>query len=110
MTSGCFSKRCLQFIVVLPLQKNNEQIFSDAQPTEGEKETFQQVNEVLQNSHQILDDLQCYKGAGKEIREAIASPNEETQSIAWTAVVPLVSKLKTFYQFSTQLGKHKLKA
>lgn len=46
-----------------------------------------------------------YKGAGKEIREAIASPNNDTQSKAWTAVVPLVSKLKNFYQFSTQLGK-----
>lgn len=77
---------------------------SDAQPTEGEKATFEEVDEVFKNSHQILDELQCYKGAGREIREAIANPCEETQQRAWNAVVPLAGKLKKFYMFSTQLG------
>lgn len=42
-------------------------IFSppDAQPTEGEQELFEEVQEVLRNSESILDELQCYKGAGK---------------------------------------------
>lgn len=62
------------------------------------------MDEVFRNSHQILEDLQCYKGAGREIREAIASPGEETQQRAWKAVVPLVAKLKKFYMFSTDLG------
>jgi CYRIA/CYRIB Rac1 binding domain len=42
---------------------------SDAQPTENEQKTFSIVQKVLKNSETILDELQQYKGAGKEIRE-----------------------------------------
>ncbi|KAL0270617.1 UNVERIFIED_CONTAM: hypothetical protein PYX00_007966 [Menopon gallinae] len=79
--------------------------FENAQPTEGEKTTFEEVDKVFCNSSEILNELQCYKGAGREIREAIACPSEETQKQAWNAVLPLVAKLKKFYQFSTQLEK-----
>jgi len=41
----------------------------DAQPTDGEQETFEEVQRVLRNSEPILEEIQCYKGAGKEIRE-----------------------------------------
>lgn len=38
--------------------------------------------------------------------QAIQSPGVEgVQEKAWSAVVPLVGKLKTFYQFSQKLGK-----
>ncbi|XP_063234676.1 CYFIP-related Rac1 interactor B [Bacillus rossius redtenbacheri] len=77
--------------------------FENAQPTEGEQETFEQVQTVLRNSECILEEIQCYKGAGKEIREAISSPTDEFQQRAWQAVIPLVSKLKRFYEFSTEL-------
>ena len=52
-----------------------------------------------------MEEIQCYKGAGKEIREAIANSGEEYQQKAWSAVLPLVSRLKSFYSFSTELGK-----
>lgn len=42
---------------------------TDARPTEGEKEIWNQVNAVLQDSENILSGLQAYKGAGQEIRE-----------------------------------------
>jgi len=42
---------------------------SDAQPTEGEREVWNQVNSVLQESESILAGLQAYKGAGQEIRD-----------------------------------------
>lgn len=42
---------------------------SDAQPTEGEREVWNQVNAVLQDSENILLGLQAYKGAGQEIRD-----------------------------------------
>ncbi|PSN56634.1 hypothetical protein C0J52_11271, partial [Blattella germanica] len=58
---------------------------------------------VLRNSEPILEEIQCYKGAGKEIREAISTPTEEYQQRAWQAVMPLVSRLKRFYEFSTEL-------
>jgi hypothetical protein len=44
-------------------------MFLDAQPTDGEQETFEEVQRVLRNSEPILEEIQCYKGAGKEIRE-----------------------------------------
>lgn len=41
----------------------------DAQPTDGEREVWNQVNSVLQESESILGGLQSYKGAGQEIRD-----------------------------------------
>lgn len=42
---------------------------SDAQPTDEEREIWNQVNSVLQDSESILLGLQAYKGAGQEIRD-----------------------------------------
>ncbi|XP_016092804.1 protein FAM49B-like [Sinocyclocheilus grahami] len=79
--------------------------FENAQPTEAEQETWDEVDVVLKDALGILDELQEYKGAGQEIREAIQSPNDEAlQDQAWAAVVPLVGKLKKFYEFSQRLG------
>ena len=64
---------------------------------------------MLAAAPEILRELQEYKGASEEIREAIANPrNEEMQEYAWAAVLPLVAKLKKFYEFSIQLGKFKV--
>lgn len=41
----------------------------DAQPSDGEREIWNQVNAVLQDSESMLSDLQSYKGAGQEIRD-----------------------------------------
>lgn len=41
----------------------------DAQPTEAERETWKQVDVVLIDARAVLDELQAYNGAGKEIRE-----------------------------------------
>ena len=79
--------------------------FLDASPTESEKEVYEVVKEVLGLAPEILKELEEYKGASEEIREAIANPrNEELQDFAWSAVLPLVGKLKSFYEFSIQLG------
>ncbi|XP_075875985.1 CYFIP-related Rac1 interactor B-like [Nelusetta ayraudi] len=78
--------------------------FENAQPTEAESAVWVQVNEVLTEAQVILTELQTYRGAGEEIRQAIQSPAAEgAQKNAWSAVVPLVSKLKTFYEFSHKL-------
>ena len=47
----------------------------DAQPTEGEREVWNQVNSVLQDSENILQGLQAYKGAGQEIRDVREDPH-----------------------------------
>ncbi|PWA27543.1 hypothetical protein CCH79_00000241, partial [Gambusia affinis] len=78
--------------------------FENAQPTEGERKVWNQVNSVLQDSENILTGLQGYKGAGLEIRDAIQNPNDMSlQERAWNSVCPLVIKLKTFYSFSLRL-------
>lgn len=66
------------------------------------------MQRVLKNSESILEEIQCYKGAGKEIREAISAPTEECQRKAYLTVAPLVAKLKRFYEFSLELGKFQL--
>jgi hypothetical protein len=45
--------------------------YLDAQPTESEKEIYNQVNVVLKDAEGILEDLQSYRGAGHEIREVM---------------------------------------
>ncbi|KAG7222310.1 hypothetical protein INR49_016374 [Caranx melampygus] len=76
----------------------------DAQPSQSETEVWEKVSQVLTEARVILDDLQAYRGAGEEIRQAIQSPSVEgVQEKAWSAVVPLVAKLKTFYEFSQKL-------
>ncbi|KAI3374921.1 hypothetical protein L3Q82_021059 [Scortum barcoo] len=80
--------------------------FENAQPSQSETEVWEKVNQVLTEARVILDDLQAYRGAGEEIRQAIQSPGVEgVQEKAWSAVVPLVTKLKTFYEFSQKLGE-----
>uniref|UniRef100_A0AAQ4PLR5 Family with sequence similarity 49 member Bb n=1 Tax=Gasterosteus aculeatus aculeatus TaxID=481459 RepID=A0AAQ4PLR5_GASAC len=78
--------------------------FENARPTDAEREVWEQVDVVLKDAKGILDELQAYKGAGQEIREAIQSPSDEAlQEKAWAAVVPLVGRLKKFFQFSQRL-------
>ncbi|KAG8580139.1 hypothetical protein GDO81_007159 [Engystomops pustulosus] len=80
--------------------------FENAQPTDCEREVWNQVNAVLQESESILSDLQAYKGAGQEIRDAIQNPNDiHLQEKAWNSVCPLVVRLKRFYEFSLRLEK-----
>uniref|UniRef100_A0A3Q0T7B6 Family with sequence similarity 49 member Ba n=1 Tax=Amphilophus citrinellus TaxID=61819 RepID=A0A3Q0T7B6_AMPCI len=78
--------------------------FENAQPSQSETEVWEKVNQVLTEAQVILEDLQAYRGAGEEIRQAIQNPSVEgVQEKAWSAVVPLVIKLKTFYEFSQKL-------
>lgn len=78
--------------------------FENAQPTQEELATYHLVQTVLKDSAEVLNELQQYKGAGNEIREAIANPRSESlQERAWKAVIPLVTKLRNFYEFSLQL-------
>nr|XP_006820198.1 PREDICTED: protein FAM49B-like [Saccoglossus kowalevskii] len=82
--------------------------FENAQPTHPEFEVWQIVNSVLVHSDRVLEDLQKYRGAGEEIRQAISNPShDQLQQIAWNAVVPLVAKLKGYYDYSLNLGKYK---
>lgn len=78
--------------------------FENAQPSEAEKATWEKVKLVLAEGQGVLEELQMYRGAGEEIRQAIQRPAvERLQQKAWAAVVPLVAKLHSFYEFSQKL-------
>uniref|UniRef100_A0AAY4DWA2 CYRIA/CYRIB Rac1 binding domain-containing protein n=1 Tax=Denticeps clupeoides TaxID=299321 RepID=A0AAY4DWA2_9TELE len=102
-------RRCDRWLVVLTrdIDNNGGNFFLDfenAQPTEAERQVWEKVNEVLREAVHVLEDLQSYSGAGEAIRQAIQHPNEDRmQEKAWSAVRPLVFKLKKFYEFSLKL-------
>lgn len=79
--------------------------FENAAPTDLERDVYEEVDRVLKQSEIVLDEIQCYKGAGKEIREAIADPSPECQEKAWNIVIPLVEKLKRCYEHSLELER-----
>ncbi|KAG5676777.1 hypothetical protein PVAND_006586 [Polypedilum vanderplanki] len=79
--------------------------FENAQPTNGELEVYKEVNEVLEKSDKILEEIQIYKGAGREIREAISDPSPDAQQRAWQVVLPLVESLKNCYEHSLELER-----
>ncbi|KAH9419553.1 Protein fam49b, partial [Dermatophagoides pteronyssinus] len=77
-----------------------------AQPTESEQMTYTVVDNTLNDAAKILADLQTYKGASAEIRQAIDNPhNKELQLKIWNTVVPLVNRLKHFYEFALRLDE-----
>lgn len=78
--------------------------FENAKPTPDEQHVWDVVNTVLENSSRILEDLKNYQGASEEIRVAIGNPrNDELQEVAWKVVLPLVDRLKVYYEFSIEL-------
>ncbi|XP_072296542.1 CYFIP-related Rac1 interactor B-like [Eucyclogobius newberryi] len=78
--------------------------FENAQPSETERPTWEKVKLVLEEGQVVLEELQMYKGAGEEIRQAIQRPTvERLQQKAWAVVGPLVAKLLSFYEFSQKL-------
>ncbi|KAF6025698.1 FAM49B [Bugula neritina] len=78
--------------------------FENAQPTEQEEVTYRNVENVMQQAKAVLEDMQGYKGATVEIREAINNPHsEEAQQSAWEAVQKHVDNLKSYYDFSKQI-------
>ncbi|XP_064078037.1 CYFIP-related Rac1 interactor B [Macrobrachium rosenbergii] len=77
--------------------------FENASPSEAEQALYDDVGRVLRGSQTVIQDLQQYKGAAKEIREAISDSGDEHQRRARETVLPLVQKLKQFYLFSNDI-------
>lgn len=63
------------------------------------------INHVKFNVFFLCVFVFCKQGAGKEIREAIADPQQQYQEKAWNAVLPLVSKLRRCYEHSLELER-----
>lgn len=89
--------------------KSSENLFVDfenVKPTESEAAVYASVQNVLNSSEEILQDLERYRGATDEIRQAISNPSKsDLQEKAWSTVLPLVCKLKEFFDFSLELER-----
>lgn len=46
-------------------------MYTDAQPTPSEMETFLEVEAVLKQGQEMLKEISQYRGASKEIREVL---------------------------------------
>lgn len=77
--------------------------FENAQPTSSEMETFVEVEAVLKKGQEMLKEISQYRGASKEIREAISNPGEDFQEKARDAVFPLVQQLRRYHDFSLEI-------
>jgi len=78
--------------------------FVNAQPTESEKETYDEAEAFLKDCETLLEQLKSFKVAEAETKEAMSKPGPETERIAWDAVVPNMFKLKEFWDFSKRMG------
>ncbi|KAJ3338439.1 Protein fam49b [Gonapodya sp. JEL0774] len=77
--------------------------FESAKPTAAEQFNYNEVNEVLSEAPQILAQLQRYEGNSDVIRRAISSPGSTTENEALKTLLPAVTKLKDFYEFSGKI-------
>jgi hypothetical protein len=62
---------------------------------------------LVQPAPELLNQLKNYQSASELIRAAIASPTPENENSAWEAVLPIVDKLRDFYEYAAELGKEK---
>lgn len=80
--------------------------FEHAQPTPEEEVVYREVQAILDQSTQILQELDEYKGAGDHIRKAISNASDDAvQQETWRAVCPLVATLQRFFKFSLALDQ-----
>jgi hypothetical protein len=82
--------------------------FIAAAPTTEELEVYNELHAlIIQPTTQLLEYFKRYQPASDSIRDAIASPSRENEDKAWEAVMPTVDMLRTFYNYSSELGKMK---
>lgn len=84
----------------------------DAQPTEAERETWDEVDVVLKDALAILDELQAYKGAGQEIREVQAHSQDNGGLLMFDLCIctyKVVHTKSTFYSMYINSHKNELK-
>merc|ERR1712223_758247 len=78
--------------------------FVNAQPTESEKETYDEAEEFIKDSENFIEQLKSFKVAEAETKAAMSKPSPETERKAWDAVLPNMFKLKEFCDFSKRMS------
>ncbi|RDD41336.1 Protein FAM49A [Trichoplax sp. H2] len=86
---------------------SNHDLFIDIQnalPDDEDQTAYNVVNGVLEHSSQMVNDLESYKGATEEIRDAISQPNNDYQQRqTWREVCKFVTVLKRLYEYSQEI-------
>merc|ERR1712223_1371681 len=77
--------------------------FVNAQPTDLEKETYDEAEEFLKDTEKYVENLKTFKVAEAETKMAMSQPSPETERKAWDAVVPNMFKLKEFCDYSKRM-------
>ena len=81
-------------------------IIIDTTVSHEESQLYGELSALLvQPGPNLLRSLKNYKSASQEVRNAIASPTQENEDIAWRAVLPIVDMLREFYGYSSDLSK-----
>nr|BAN37738.1 hypothetical protein, conserved [Entamoeba histolytica] len=77
--------------------------FENVVPSPEEQELYSSVEQCLQKSSKILQEISEYKGCEDLIRKAISQVSPENEEECWKALIPRVDVLYEFYEFSNQL-------
>jgi len=77
--------------------------FENAKPTHQEMKIFIRVNTVLENSGQIITELQRYTGCSEQVRLAMSQPSAAHELNAFNALLPAIQSIAKFYRYSQAL-------
>lgn len=79
--------------------------FENCQPSNEERNIWEETHAILADSAEIIELLRNYKGAAVEIRDAINFPQDtEKQEAVWRAIVPLVENQLQAYNYSKNIN------
>jgi len=77
--------------------------FENAQPTEEEKEVYNQVQLVVDRHSEIMANMASYTGCTELIKKAISQPTDENKAACWEALLPTCDSLKYFFLHAEEL-------
>jgi hypothetical protein len=79
--------------------------FENAQPTDAEKDVYNQVQLVVEKHPGIMEKMGSYKGCTELIQKAISQPTDENKKACWDTLIPTVDTLKEFFLHAEELVK-----
>lgn len=77
--------------------------FENAEPTDGELETYNMTAQILQRGLVVLKEIEDYKGCQDLARKAMANASRENEEEALDGLIISVRAIKHFYQFALDL-------
>ena len=70
-----------------------------------EDPTFVSIQALLDTTPPLLVSIEKYKGCSELIRQSMARPSPETEQAAWKGVLPCVTQMKEWYDFSRRMDE-----